>query len=178
MYLSSQTKAGETGTRYEYQSWSDGQAAVPLVDDAPDVDDVYGDIREAVQFDDVIESCGRGFGVSRGGELVECGGDDNGCDGDGESGVPVYGMERGVIVDGQSSAGDRDGRAEGIDGEVWEAGGVHGGERTFGPSGGGGRGDVHDAAGRSTGFRGRTYDRGDVSSVGGGGDPVSVSGVE
>ena len=56
----SQTKAGETGTRYEYQSWSDGQRGVPLVDAAPDVDDVYGDVWEAVQFDDVIESCGWG----------------------------------------------------------------------------------------------------------------------
>ena len=75
-------------------------------DDAPDVDDVYGDVREAVQFDDGIESCGWGVGDACGGELVECRGDDNGSDGDGESGVPVYGMERCVDIDGESCAGD------------------------------------------------------------------------
>ena len=82
-------------------------------DDAPGVDDVYGDIREAVQFDDGIESGGWGYGCSCGGELVECRGDDIGCDGDGECGVPVYGLERGLFIDGESRAGDRDGRTEG-----------------------------------------------------------------
>ncbi len=66
VFLTVQTKAGETGTRYVYQSWSDGQPAVPHGDDAPGVDDVYGDVREAVQFDDGIESLGWGVGDSCG----------------------------------------------------------------------------------------------------------------
>ena len=48
---------------------------------------------------------------------MECRGDDNGSDGDGESGVSVYGMERCVDIDGESCAGTGDGRTEGIDGE-------------------------------------------------------------
>ena len=45
-----------------------------------------------------------------------------GGDGDGECGVPVYGLERGVCTaTGESCAGDRDGRTEGLDGGIWEA---------------------------------------------------------
>jgi hypothetical protein len=83
-----------------------------------DVDDVYGDVREAVQFDDGIESCGWGVGDACGGELVECGCDDIGSDGDGESGLPVYGMERCVDIDVEFCAGAGDGRTEGVDGEI------------------------------------------------------------
>jgi hypothetical protein len=89
-----------------------------LVDASPDVGDVYGDVCEGVQFDDAIESGGWGFGVCWRSELVECGVDGDGSDGDGESGVSVYGMERGVDIDGEFCAGDCDGRTEGLDGEL------------------------------------------------------------
>ena len=81
-------------------------------------------------------------------------------------------------IDGQSCAGDRDGRTEGVDGEIWEAGGVYGDERAFGPSGVGGREYVHDAAGVQLASWDGPYDRGDVSSAGCVGDAVCVSGVE
>jgi hypothetical protein len=154
------------------ECWS---VAVSTVDDAPDIDDVYGDIREAVQFDDGIESGGWGVGGSVGCELVECRCDDIGCDGDGEFGIPVYGLERGLFSDGQSCAGDRDGRAEGIDGDIWEAGGVYGGERAFGSSGIGGREHVYDAEGVQLAAGDGTYDWSDVASVEWDGDAVFVS---
>ena len=181
LYVSSsaQTKAGETGTRYEYQSWSDGQAQLHCGDDAPGVDDVYGDIREAVQFDDVIESCGWGYGGSCGGELVECRGDDIGCDGDGECGVPVYGLERGLFIDGESRAGDRDGRTEGIDGEFWEDVELYGDERTCGPSGGGGRDVTYTTPQVFNWLPGTNHTIGVTSpQMGVAGTPIPVSGLE
>ena len=60
------------------------------------------------------------FGDSGGSELVECGCDGDGSDGDGESGVPVYGMERCVDIDGEFCDGSGDGWSEDLDGELWK----------------------------------------------------------
>jgi hypothetical protein len=53
---------------------------------------------------------------------VECGFDGDGSDGGGEFRIPVYGMERSVDIDGESSIGDRDERSADIDGEFYEGG--------------------------------------------------------
>jgi hypothetical protein len=111
--------------------------------------------------------------------LVECGLDGYWSEGDGEQRVSVYGMEWFEQFDGESRAWDRDGWFEGLDGELREAGGIHGEERTFGSSGGGGRGYVYDATDVQLVTRDGTYDRGsDDTAAGGNGDSLCVSGME
>jgi hypothetical protein len=87
-------------------------------------------------------------------------------------------MERGDEFDGRYGAWDIDEWSEGVDGEFYEGGAVHGDERTCRASGGGGWGDVHDAEGSLLAAGDEPYDRCDESSVWGEWDAVCVSGLE
>ncbi len=134
-----QTKAGEPGTRYEYQSWSDGQAQFHSVT-MPQASTTYtATFGKQYSLTTASNPAVGGAVTPAGVSWWNAGATTTGVTATANSGYQFTGWSGASYIDGESCAWDRDGRSEGVDGGICEAVGLHGDERSFGSPGGGGR---------------------------------------